>query len=96
MRYFVDRSPMASQRFRADLLFPTRKVAVFIDGCFFHGCPIHGNIPKRNTEFWTAKLASNRRRDRRVDAILRSEGWVVIRAWAHEDPTLVADDIEVV
>lgn len=69
---------------RPDFVFPGRKVAVFVDGCFWHGCPEHGTQPKQNAEFWERKLAANRRRDRRVGRELRSRGWQVVRFWEHD------------
>lgn len=69
---------------RPDFVFRVARVAVFIDGCFWHMCPIHGSIPKANTEFWAVKLNANRARDRRVDRILRAKEWRVIRIWQHD------------
>lgn len=73
------------RRCTIDIAFPRRRVAVFVDGCFWHGCPEHGTQPKSNVERWAAKLASNRDRDRHVDALLRDLGWVVVRVWEHEE-----------
>jgi DNA mismatch endonuclease (patch repair protein) len=72
-----------SVRVKADVAFTRRRVAVFVDGCFWHGCPEHGNKPRANTEYWAAKLARNADRDRRVDAALTADGWDVIRLWEH-------------
>jgi DNA mismatch endonuclease (patch repair protein) len=94
LRYFVDRAPVKTLRRRADVVFPSNKVCVFIDGCFFHGCPEHGTWPKHNSEFWRTKIETNQRRDRDTDARLRNAGWTVIRAWEHEDPETVADRVE--
>jgi DNA mismatch endonuclease (patch repair protein) len=69
---------------RPDFVFKVAHVAVFIDGCFWHMCPIHGTIPKANAGFWAAKLTANRARDRRVDRILRAKKWRVIRIWQHD------------
>ena len=66
---------------RPDFSFPSRKVAVFVDGCFWHGCPYCRRAPKSNTEFWDRKCASNRRRDRVVNKTLRQKRWTVIRIW---------------
>lgn len=72
---------------RADVVFPGAKVAVFVDGCFWHQCPEHKTTPKRNSEFWTPKLRRNVERDQRVNRALTEGGWTVIRSWEHEDPT---------
>jgi DNA mismatch endonuclease, patch repair protein len=69
---------------RVDILFRPLKVAIFVDGCFWHQCPQHGTLPKLNAEFWRTKLQSNVSRDRRVDAALREHGWLVVRCWEHE------------
>jgi len=69
---------------RPDIVFPKARVAVFIDGCFWHGCVLHGVKPKTNAEFWKRKIQKNRRRDRKVTRILKSEGWRVLRFWEHE------------
>jgi DNA mismatch endonuclease, patch repair protein len=69
---------------KPDFAFPEKRVVVFVDGCFWHGCPKHGNIPKNNREFWEKKIGGNIRRDRRVNRILRSAGWSVQRIWEHD------------
>lgn len=84
-RFYVDRSPIRGMRSRADLVFPKLRVAVFVDGCFWHGCPIHATAPKNNAGWWRAKLDSNRARDSRVTQQLIDGGWTVVRAWEHED-----------
>ena len=68
----------------ADLVFPTAKVAVFVDGCFWHGCPLHATFPKSNQSYWLPKLAKNKERDKRQSEKLRTAGWTVIRLWEHE------------
>ena len=73
-------------RVRADVAIVGYRVAIFVDGCFWHRCPDHGSDPKRNAEFWAEKLDRNVARDRRVDAALRQCGWTVIRCWEHEPP----------
>jgi DNA mismatch endonuclease, patch repair protein len=80
-------------RVRPDVVFPRRRVAVFLDGCYWHGCPQHGEQPRANADYWKAKIDRNRRRDRRVDAVLRGAGWTVFRVWEHEDPLGVAPQI---
>ena len=80
-----------------DLVFKPPRVAVFVDGCFWHGCPEHGSIPKTNPEFWAIKLAQNRERDDQVNRALRDLGWTVLRFWEHEifgDLERVAEAIE--
>jgi DNA mismatch endonuclease (patch repair protein) len=69
---------------RPDFVFPTARVAVFVDGCFWHACPRHGSIPLTNRGFWEEKLARNRKRDRLVNRTLRELGWTPIRVWQHE------------
>ena len=69
---------------RPDFLFQKERVAVFIDGCFWHGCATHMRLPSANREYWKAKIEANRRRDRRVGAALRKLGWSVLRVWEHE------------
>ena len=78
LRYRVDVSPIKGMRSRADLVFTRAKVAVFVDGCFWHSCPEHLTIPKANREWWVDKLEANVARDRRVDEDLRSAGWRVV------------------
>jgi len=69
---------------RTDFIFPSQRVAVFVDGCFWHGCPKHCKIPAGNRPFWKKKFAANKSRDRRVNRELRKLGWCVIRIWEHE------------
>ena len=69
---------------RPDFLFRYARVAIFVDGCFWHGCPNHSAQPKNNAEFWAKKLAANRARDRVVSRKLRERGWHVLRIWEHE------------
>jgi DNA mismatch endonuclease, patch repair protein len=93
-RYRVDYAIATSEgRVRVDIAFPGRRLAVFIDGCYWHGCPAHATTPKRNREYWVNKIAENRRRDERQADILRRAGWVVLRIWEHEDPTDAAEVI---
>ncbi|MCT1515623.1 very short patch repair endonuclease [Dietzia cercidiphylli] len=90
VRFRVDFRPLPDQLFRVDVGWKGRKVAVFIDGCFWHGCPEHGSLPKSNSNWWAAKLDGNRARDRRADSALRTAGWTVLRFWEHENPESVA------
>lgn len=90
-RYRVDRAPLEGFRRRADIVFVSAKVAVFIDGCFWHGCPEHSKRQtKANPEYWSQKIARNRERDAETDTRLASAGWVVIRAWEHQSAEEVA------
>ncbi|MDV7244457.1 MULTISPECIES: very short patch repair endonuclease [Rhodococcus] len=94
LRYRVDVSPLPNLRRRADVVFRPTRVAIFIDGCFWHGCPIHGVRPtKSNRQYWKEKIVRNQARDRDTDERLAKEGWIVIRVWEHEDPLLVAQRI---
>jgi DNA mismatch endonuclease (patch repair protein) len=93
LRYRVDIPPLRGMRRRADLVFPSARVAVFIDGCFWHNCPEHGTLPRNNRGWWQEKLAGNQLRDRDTDTRLRQAGWAVIRVWEHENPEDVADRI---
>lgn len=90
LRYRVDTRPLPSLNRRADLVFTRARVAVFIDGCYWHGCAEHGTSPKTNAEFWRTKIAVNRARDAETDAALAAAGWDIVRAWEHEDPVVVA------
>jgi len=69
---------------KPDFIFPTKKVALFVDGCFWHSCPKHANKPKNNQEFWREKLQKNKDRDKFVTRELQKMGWKVIRVWEHE------------
>lgn len=84
-RFRKHHAPLPGRRLTVDVAFPLRRVAVFVDGCFWHGCPVHGTWPKANAGFWRAKIEANRRRDRRVDEELREAGWRVVRVWECED-----------
>jgi DNA mismatch endonuclease, patch repair protein len=94
LRFRVDRAPVPEVRSRADLVFGPAKVAVYVDGCFWHSCPEHGTMPKANVEYWRPKLARNRERDTATTELLRERGWDVVRIWEHEDPVEAADQIE--
>lgn len=90
LRYRVDHPLPFDRRRRGDIVFTRAKVAVFIDGCFWHGCPDHGVMPRTNSAFWAAKIARNRERDADTTARLVEQGWVVLRFWEHEDlPSIV-------
>lgn len=90
LRYRIDYEVLRRPRRVADVAFPSRKVAVFIDGCFWHGCPEHATWPKQNAEFWREKIEANQRRDADTNARLQSLGWTVLRFWSHESPAKAA------
>jgi len=90
LRYRIDRSPVPGGRGRADIVFIRARVAVFIDGCFWHSCPLHGTRPKSNARWWATKLGENRRRDAQSSRELMGGGWKVIRVWEHEIPSTAA------
>jgi DNA mismatch endonuclease (patch repair protein) len=77
-----------------DAVFPRARVALFVDGCFWHRCPEHGTAPTANASYWTPKLDRNVVRDRTTDAKLTAMGWIVVRAWEHDDPIDVADRVD--
>jgi DNA mismatch endonuclease, patch repair protein len=89
LRYRVD-APLPGMRRRADLVFGSARVAVFVDGCFWHGCPEHGTQPKRNAAWWATKIAANAERDRDTDRRLAADGWTAMRVWEHECPEVAA------
>ncbi len=91
LRYFVHRRPVPGLRREADIVFPRARMAVFVDGCFWHGCPEHGRREHRtNGWYWPEKIERNRRRDRDTDDQLEEAGWTVVRVWEHEDLSGVA------
>lgn len=94
MRYRVNARPEKDIRRTADILFPGARVAVFIDGCFWHGCESHYRPPVANADYWERKVARNRARDIGTTVLLSERGWKVLRFWEHESPEMVADAIE--
>jgi DNA mismatch endonuclease, patch repair protein len=82
-RYRVDVRPAPDLRTRADLVFRSRRVAVYVDGCFWHGCPEHYRTPATRGSWWDEKIASNRRRDELAMNALIERGWAVVRIWEH-------------
>ena len=86
LRFRIHRRPVAGVRREADVVFAGARVAVFVDGCFWHRCPDHGTFPKNNGAWWEAKLAANAARDADTDRRLAEAGWQVVRVWEHEDP----------
>lgn len=93
-RYRVDEPIVGVTRGRPDLVFPTERVAVFVDGCFWHSCPDHATVPMANREWWIEKLRMNAVRDLRHTEELTRAGWTVIRLWEHQNAILAADEIE--
>jgi DNA mismatch endonuclease (patch repair protein) len=94
LRYRVDRRPLKGVPSRADLVFGPARVAVYVDGCFWHSCPEHGTMPRSNEAFWQEKLARNRERDATLNALLATAGWTVVRVWEHEAIAAAADRVE--
>lgn len=93
LRYRVNYTVLAKPRRVADIVFPRLKIAVFVDGCFWHGCPEHASWPKSNAEFWREKLEANRARDADTNVRLKESGWHVVRVWEHVSPGDAADEI---
>lgn len=94
LRYRVHQRPEAGLRREADLVFRRDKVAVFVDGCFWHGCPEHHIPPSTNYYWWAEKIGKNRARDEETDRVLTECGWLVVRVWEHEDPVEVAERVQ--
>lgn len=84
LRYRVDYSPIPTSRCRADIAFVKQRLAVFVDGCFWHSCPEHGTTPKANGDWWREKLGRNVQRDQAINEHLSQAGWTVVRIWEHE------------
>jgi DNA mismatch endonuclease, patch repair protein len=93
MRYRVGLRPVPRVRRTADIVFTKARVAVFLDGCFWHGCPDHHRPARKNSDFWITKIEGNRARDADTDSLLRGAGWQVLRIWEHEDPVAAARTI---
>lgn len=93
LRYRVSIRPVPELRRTADMVFPRQRVAVFVDGCFWHKCPSHFVEPKTHRDFWLPKLKRNVERDAETDALLGAFGWQVMRYWEHDDPERVAQEI---
>lgn len=94
LRFRKHVAPLPGLRCQADVVFTRAKVVVFVDGCFWHRCPLHATFPKANAAWWRAKLEQNFERDRRNDKALTRAGWTVVRVWEHEDPDAAAGRIE--
>jgi len=84
LRFRKHRPPLSDLRCLADVVFPRERVAVFVDGCYWHRCPLHGTSPRTHSGYWEAKLTGNVARDRRNDAMLAAADWLVLRIWEHE------------
>lgn len=93
MRYRVHYPVPGVPRRTVDIAFPRARVAVFIDGCFWHGCPDHGTRPTSNAEWWSAKLGANMARDANTTGVLEQLGWTVVRVWEHERPAEVTEQV---
>lgn len=93
LRYRVHRAPLDGLRRRADIVFGPARVAVFVDGCYWHGCPEHYVPPKTNPAYWSPKIAGNAARDRDTDARLAQAGWLVLRYWEHDDAAACAEEV---
>jgi DNA mismatch endonuclease, patch repair protein len=94
VRYRVDVRLEKDLRIRGDIVWRGLRIVVFIDGCYWHGCPDHATRPKTNADWWAQKLDGNIARDRRADRDLSARGWTVLRFWEHEDPTEVVAAIK--
>jgi len=93
LRYRVGYEVLKKPHRVADVAFPGRKIAVFVDGCFWHGCPEHATWPKQNAAFWREKIEANRQRDADTNARLRDIGWTALRFWSHESPVKAAKKV---
>jgi len=93
LRYRVHARLEPDLRVRADIVFPRARIAIFVDGCYWHGCPTHGTAPKNNAQWWEDKIAANRRRDAATDELLATRGWRVLRFWEHDQAAEVVDVI---
>lgn len=86
LRFYKHFRALPGKRFTIDAAFPQLKIAVFLNGCFWHGCPEHGSVPKAHADFWKEKLQHNMTRDSQIDDALAEAGWLVVRAWEHDAP----------
>jgi len=95
LRYRVAYHPLPdNRRMTVDIAFPGVRVAVLIDGCFWHGCPDHYRLPRAHTEYWEGKIAGNVARDQRTNQALEDSGWEVLRFWTHEQADTIAIQVE--
>lgn len=93
LRFRVDQKIIKDLNRKADIVFRSAKVAVFVDGCFWHGCPIHGTSAKANAKFWKNKIERNQARDLDTNSRLKKAGWRIVRVWEHEDPEKTSQKI---
>ncbi len=93
MRYRVQLRVPTNRRRTIDIAFTKVRIAVFVDGCFWHGCPEHGVSPRTNEEWWAWKLQRTKARDAHTTQLLEQEGWSVVRVWEHEDPVAAGDKV---
>lgn len=93
LRYRIDYAVMKKPRRVADVAFPGLRIAIFVDGCFWHGCPQHATWPKQNAEFWRQKIEANRLRDADTNSRLLNIGWTVLRFWEHQSPIEAAETV---
>ncbi|MGB3286390.1 very short patch repair endonuclease [Mycolicibacter algericus] len=94
LRFRVSVRPLKELRRTADMVFPTERVAVFLDGCFWHGCPEHHTVAVTHSRFWADKVAGNRTRDLDTDRRLDEAGWLSVRVWEHENPAEAARRVQ--
>lgn len=92
-RYRVDFKVPGSSRRTMDIAFTRQRIAVFVDGCFWHGCPQHFTVPKTRPDFWTTKIAGNRQRDQETTQMLAAAGWTVVRYWEHQTSSAMFADL---
>ncbi len=90
LRFRVNRRVAGLKSTTPDVVFPVERVAIFVDGCFWHACPVHQSWPKTNAEFWRTKIEGNSLRDKRNEEFLAASGWLPVRVWEHEEPQIAA------
>ncbi len=93
MEFQSDVSPFEGERSRPDFVIPRHQLALYVDGCFWHGCPEHFTLPRTQSDWWASKVSSNRQRDAAAFLRLTAAGWKVVRVWAHEDPADVVASV---
>ncbi|WP_435581338.1 very short patch repair endonuclease [Amycolatopsis thermoflava] len=93
LRYRVSARPLPNVRRTADMVFTKAKLAVFVDGCFWHGCPQHHTEAATNADYWAEKVERNRERDAETNRLLTESGWLPLRIWEHEDPAKAAQQV---